>query len=86
MPLTEDEKKTLEDLQRKAEEPEPAGPTGSRNEHINLTIDLDNPDQVKRAVRAGYLPASYLEEDEAEEEDEGEPDSEPRRRLRGDYT
>jgi len=86
MPLTDDEKATLEALQKKAEEPEPAGPSHSRVENVNLTIDLDNPEQVKRAVKAGYLPASYLEDDEEETDDEGEPDPEPRRRLRGDYS
>lgn len=85
MPLTEEEKAQLEALTKKADEPEPSSSGSSRVENVNITIDLDNEDQVRRAVKAGYLPESYLEDDTPPEGDappEGE--EPPRRKSRYD--
>ena len=82
MPLSDEEKATLEALQKKAEEPEPQGPNHSRVENINYTINLDDEKQVKRAVKAGLLPASYLEDDEEGEEETETEEEPPKRRAR----
>lgn len=79
--LTDEQAKQLKELQELAEAPDEQSNGPSRVENINLTVDLNNPDQVKRAVRAGYLPASYLEDDEEPEEEEAEEES-PARRLK----
>lgn len=72
MALTDEEKATLEALTKKAKEPDDEGPKHSRVENINLTIDLSDDAQVKRAVKAGYLPESYLDDDEGGDDgDEG---------------
>lgn len=81
--LSADEQKAFEALQAKLEAPdEPSGNGTQRVENVNVTIDLDNEAQVKRAVKAGLLPASYLEDDEAEEEEAPELEDEaPNRKL-----
>lgn len=84
MALSDEESKQLETLLKKKEEPEPSNGGGSsRVENINLTIDLNDDAQVRRAVRAGYLPESYL--DPEDDDPGGEPDPEedpPKRRTR----
>lgn len=82
MPLTEEEAAELERLSKKKDEPDSPAATNSRVENINYTIDLDNEEQVKRAVKAGLLPASYLEDDEPDADDKPDDDEPPRRRSR----
>lgn len=86
MPLTDEEQAQLDALTKKKDEPDTPAATHSRVENINLTIDLSDEAQVKAAVRAGYLPASYLEDDAdpdpaADDGTEGDP---PKRRARFD--
>lgn len=58
----------------------------SRVENVSITIDLGNEDQVKRAVRAGYLDAKYLDDEQPEGEDDGEEEGEePPKRTRARY-
>ena len=83
MPLSKEEQETLEALQRKAEEPEPAA--NGRSENVSITIDLGDENQVKRALKMGYLQKGDLDEfDEPEPEGEEKPEEEepPRRRQR----
>ncbi len=83
MPLTEEEAAELERLSKKKDEPDTPASTHQIVENRNYTIDLDNEDQVKRAVRAGLLPASYLEDDDPDADDDDPPDDDaPRRRVR----
>ena len=86
MALTDEEKATLAALTKKAEEPEESGSSRSRVENVNLTIDLSDDKQVRRAVKAGYLPASYLEDDDdaadGDDGDGGDGGDPPRRRAR----
>lgn len=61
----------------------------SRADNMNITIDLSNPDSVRRALKLGLLERGDLDEfDEpaAENGDGGEPEAEepPRRRQRYD--
>jgi hypothetical protein len=95
--LSDEQRKQLEELQALADAPdEPSGPSHSRVENINVTIDLDNDVQVRRAVKSGLLPASFLEDDDDDgdgDDDDGDDDTSrakkddaPRRRLDGRYT
>lgn len=84
MALSDEETKQLESLLKKKDEPDtPAGGGNSRVENINLTIDLSDDAQVRRAVRAGYLPESYLDPEENGDGDgDQEPEAPPARRQR----
>lgn len=90
--LSEEEQKALDDLTAKRDAPdEPNGGGVSRVENVNMTIDLGDDLQVKRAVRAGLLPKSYLEDDDDGDGDDGDgdgdgKDDQPRRRLDGRYS
>lgn len=93
--LSDEQAKQLADLEALRDAPEePSGGGGSsRIENLNITIDLNDETQVKRAVRSGLLPKSYLEDEQDEEGDEdddeereGKRDDAPRRRLDGRYT
>lgn len=92
--LNDDEQKALDDLLAKKDAPdEPAGGGSSRVENVNITVDLNDETQVKRAVRSGLLPKSYLEDDDDEGDGDGDGDDDegraakkktddaPRRRL-----
>ena len=87
MALTKDEQETLAALQRKAEEPDEPQSSRSRIENVNFTVDLNDEKQVKRAVKAGLLPASYLDDDD-DDDPNADPDKDggdpPRRRARFD--
>lgn len=67
MGLTPEEKKLMERLSRKAEEPDPPAVGKS----VNVVVDLANAAQVKLAQKFGFLPS-----DEVESEPEGGDDSE----------
>jgi hypothetical protein len=85
VPLSKEEQATLDALMKKAEEQEPAANGHSRVENVNITINLDDEKQVRRAVKSGLLPASYLDEEEDGDEEDGEGQEEeeqPRRRAR----
>jgi hypothetical protein len=92
--LTDEQQKQLDDLNALKDKPdEPERDSRSRVENINVTIDLDNDVQVKRAVKAGLLPASYLEDEDDDGDDDGDGDDDdgkdrddaPRRRLDSRY-
>lgn len=77
MGLTAKEKKALEALQRKAEEPDP--PAIGRSATFN--IDLGDKEQVSLAQRLGLIPGDDDADDDADEDgsdDEG--DETPKRR------
>ncbi len=57
MPLTPEEQAQLETLRAKAEAPEV-----ERVEHVEIRVDLSDPDAVRRAVALGYCDAAGLEE------------------------
>lgn len=79
MPLSKEEQEQLEALQRKAEEPEPAA--NGRSENVSITIDLGDENQVKRALKMGYLQKGDLDEfDEPPAEEEAAEEEEPPRR------
>ena len=83
MPLSKEEQEQLEALQRKADEPDPpAGGGSTRN--LNITIDLGDPDQVKRGLKLGLLERGDLDEFDDPDPDGDDPpaDDEPRRRQR----
>ena len=68
MGLTADEKKMLKQLQRKAEEPDPAPMGTSRSVHI----DLSNPTAVKNAIKWGFLSGDNDGDDGGDDEEEVE--------------
>lgn len=78
MGLTAAEKKALERLQRKAEEPD--APPVSRS--ITATVDLSDPKSIAAAIKHGFLTSDEVEDlqdDEGDgESDEG--DETPKRR------
>lgn len=87
MPLSKEEQEQYDALTAKAVEKDEPSNAEQRRLNTNITIDLDNEIQVKRAVKAGLLPASYLEDDPPADDDKdggdagGDP---PRRRSRYD--
>jgi hypothetical protein len=70
VPLTEEEQKQLDELQRKAEEP-----PSNRQEAVQIVVDLSDPGAVKRALAHGYLTASDVNDDQDDDE-EGDDDDE----------
>jgi hypothetical protein len=90
MALTDDEKQQLERLTAKEKEP-----ANGSSERVTYHIDFSDPDAIRRAVRAGKLPESMLDDadkldDKDDDTDDGkkkrgkdDPDDAPRRRLRG---
>ena len=78
MGLSDKEKKLLEDLQRKAEAPDPP-PVGRS---ITASVDLGDAKQVELAIKHGFLTADEVEElKEGEGEgEEKEGDEKPTRR------
>lgn len=90
MPLSKEEQEQLEALQKKAEEPEPAQGSSGPSLVVNTTVDLNDENQVRRAVKAGLLPASYLEDDEEGGDEDGgdeeaDKDAGPKRKLGSRY-
>ena len=83
MSLSKEEQDTLEALQRKAEEPEPA-PGGGNSRNLNITIDLGDPEQVKRGLKLGLLERGDLDEfdDPVDPDADPDPDDPPRRKTR----
>ena len=84
MPLSKEEQATLEALQKKAEEPEEPQGFGS-NRNLNITIDLSDPEQVKRALKLRLLDKNDLDEFDDPDPDDPDPDAgddPPRRRQR----
>lgn len=74
MGLTDEEKKLMAKLQKKAEEPD-APPVGKS---VNVIVDLKDKAQVAMAKKFGFLPDDDDEEEESEEEEEV--DDKPKRR------
>lgn len=78
MGLSPAEKKALERLQRKAEEPDP--PAVGRS--VTASVDLSDPKSIAAAIKYGFLTESEVEDlqdDEGDgESDEG--DETPKRR------
>ena len=84
MALSKEEQAQLDALQKKAEEPEP-NVNRSRVDNISVTIDLGDPEQVKRGLKLGLLERGDLDEfDEKEEQEETEEEEAPRRKSRYD--
>lgn len=77
MGLSAAEKKALERLQAKAEEPDPAPVSKS----ISATVDLSDPKSVAAAIKHGFLTADEVEEMKEEEKEDGKKSaSTPRRK------
>lgn len=78
--LSEEEAAQLKALQEKAEAPdEPKGEGGGGlSRVVNVSVDLADPEQVKRALGLGLLSEAEVVESEGGEEDE--PEEEPQRR------
>lgn len=74
MGLSAKERRLLENLQRKAEEPDP--PTTGRSLHFN--IDLGDPKQIAQAIKLGLLPGD--DDDDDADDDKNELEEAPRRR------
>lgn len=72
MALTDEEAKQLEALQKKQSEPEPSNGGRSEGRNLNITIDLGDPDQVRRGLKLGLIERGDLDEF-----DDPEPESEP---------
>lgn len=84
--LSKEEQAAFDELQAKLDEPDEPERSHSRVENVNVTIDLADETQVKRAVRSGLLPASYLEDDEPGDEGDPEPDAAPNRKMDTRYS
>jgi hypothetical protein len=67
MPLTEEEQRTLDALQKKKDEP--TAQNGGRSEHVDVYIDLSDEAAVKRGLDLGYLKASDLDDDDSDDDD-----------------
>lgn len=76
MGLSASEKKALERLQKKAEEPDPAPVSKS----ISATVDLSDPKSIAAAIKHGFLTADEVEEMKEDEKENGKKDATPRRR------
>lgn len=77
MGLTEQEKRTLEALNKKAKEPDPA-PVGKS---VNITIDPKDKASVDFAIQHGFLTAPEVEEPPEGDDGDGEEGEEtPKRR------
>jgi len=73
VPLTEEEQKTLAELQRKAEEPDPT--SSNRQDVLTITVDLSDEAAVKRALGLGLLRQSDLgDDDDDDDQDDGDDD------------
>jgi hypothetical protein len=72
VPLTEEEQKQLDALQRKAEEPDP--PSSNRQDVVNITVDLSDEAAVKRALGLGLLRQSDVDGDDDDDQDDGDDD------------
>jgi hypothetical protein len=77
VPLSADEKKLLEELNRKSKEPD--GPAAHR---VNVTVDLGDDKQLARAKKLGLLGALFADDETDDTSDaDGDPDDEaPKRR------
>lgn len=76
MGLSSKERRLLESLQRKAEEPDP--PTTGRSLHFN--IDLGDPKQIAQAIKLGLLPGDDDDDDEGDDDNQQVKEEGPRRR------
>lgn len=77
--LTKEEADQLAALQKKAEAPdEPKAEGNGLSRVLNVSVDLGDPEQVKRAIGLGLLTEPEVEA--AAAEDEPEPEEEPHRR------
>lgn len=76
MGLSSKERRLLESLQRKAEEPDP--PTTGRSLHFN--IDLGDPKQIAQAIKLGLLPGDDDDDDEGDDDSQRVNEEGPRRR------
>lgn len=76
--LTKDEADQLAALQAKAEAPDEPKADGPQR-ILNVSVDLGDPEQVKRAIGLGLLTEPEVEA-AAEGEPEGELEEEPQRR------
>jgi hypothetical protein len=72
MPLTEEEQKQLDALQRKAEEPD--APSSNRQDVVNITVDLSDEAAVKRALGLGLLRLSDVEGDDDDDDQDNDDD------------
>jgi hypothetical protein len=82
VPLSADEKAQLEALTKKAKEPERS--SGGGNHRLNVSIDLADEAQVKRAQKLGLL-GDYAPDDESDEEAGGDGDDGGDPPKRGGY-
>lgn len=73
--LTADEKKLMERLARKAEEPDEP-PMGKS---VSFSIDLGDDKQIAKAIKLGLLNPFSDDEDEDKEDKEDEKDDAPKR-------
>lgn len=78
MGLSEKEKKILERLTKKAEEPDSA-PVGKS---VSVHVDLSDAKQVALAIKHGFLGADDLDDDDDGDDDgdDDKPDETPKRR------
>ena len=77
MGLTDKEKRLMEKLQRKAEEPD-AGPV---SKSVNVLVDLKDAASVAMAKKFGFLPNDDDDDDDDDDsDDDSEADDAPKRR------
>lgn len=67
--LSDEEQQQLDALLSKKDAPDEPASSPQQRTNVNVTIDLENEQQVKRAVKSGLLPASYLDDDEDDDDD-----------------
>ena len=81
--LSREEQEQLDALLARRDAPdEPAGRQESRVHNVNVTIDLSDEKQVKRAMRLGLLNDADLEDAPPDDDEEPEPDETPGRKDR----
>ena len=76
--LSEEQAKQLKDLQDLADAPDAPETTKSRADNVNITIDLGDETQVRRALKLGLLDKGDLDEfDDPDPDPDADPDAPP---------
>ena len=76
MGLNAKEKKLLESLTKKAEEPD-AGPV---SKSVRVNVDLSDPKSVALAIKHGFLDPDEDDDDDDDADDKDDKDDTPKRR------